>query len=653
MKHLHIDIETFCELDLSEVGVHRYASHPSFKIIIFAFSWDEGATRAINTYHDEYPGQSVPDEVWRALDDPKVIKIAHNAAFEITCISTYFDFELPTNQWYCTMIGAAYLGLPLGLDKVGQVLGLEEQKDARGKALIKLFCMPCKPTKKNEGRTINTPEDMPTEWREFMGYGRQDVRVEKCIDKYTEKFPQLPAHEWAYWRMDLEINAQGITIDREFIEEAIAVNTKVLDEVRDKIKTLTQLENPNSPVQLKKWLEIHLGYPVKSINKEYLADAIDDELLPDIVAEVLALRSMASRSSSSKYATMLNYASEYDDRVRDMFQFYGANRTGREAGRGPQPQNLKKTVNGDLAIIKEAIIKGLAELLYDDVTDLISRMVRTAFIAAEGKKLAVSDFAAIEARVLAWLAGEEWVLDVFKTHGKLYEATAAKMFNVPIESVTKGSAHRAKGKVAALALGYQGASGAMITMGALREGLTEAELPTIVSGWRAANPNIVKFWKELESAARHVIKNKSKYKLIKPYCSLTLSFERGYLFIELPSGRRLAYYGAHLDDGYKIRYWGLDQVKKIWVKMDAYGGLLTENVTQAIARDCLFDAMYRMKDTVSILMHIHDEIVAEAPEDQAQETLEAMEKVMSVSPLWANGLPLEGDGYVSKYYRKD
>lgn len=650
-RHLHIDIETYCDLDVSDVGAYRYAEDPSFKIILFAFRWDEDEVVALDTYYDAFPGESIPVDVYRALTDPQVLKIAHNANFEIVCIGTYFGLSLDAGQWFCTMVAAAYLGLPLSLDKVGQVLGLTHQKDAKGKALIQFFCKPCKPTNKNGGRTVNEPGHDPERWEAFIGYNAQDVRVECEVLKYVSRLPGLPEIERAYWVQDQAINAAGVTIDRGFIEAAIEVNTRVVDEVRQQIIDLTGITNPNSPPQLKAWLKLKLGQDVKSIGKQYLADAVDDTLLPPEVARVLELRAIGSKTSTSKYGTMLDYVCT-DGRIRGLLQFYGANRTGRFSGRGVQIQNLKRTIKGNLEVAKEAVRKGVAELLYDDVPDLISKLVRTALIAAPGRTLCVSDFAAIEARVIAWIAGEEWVLDVFRTHGKIYEATAANMFSVPIEMVTKGSDLRAKGKIASLALGYQGAVGALITMGALREGLQESELPAIVKGWRSANPKIVKLWREIEDAARHVIRNKTSFVLRKPYCTLKFSYERGYLFIALPSGRRLAYFGATVE-GAKIRYYGLDQVKKIWVKMDAYGGLLTENITQAIARDCLTDAMYRMKDDTFILMHIHDEIVAEAPDALATDTLDRMNDMMAVSPVWAKGLPLKGDGYTSKYYRKD
>lgn len=652
MKHLHIDIETRCDLDVGDVGVYRYAEDPTFSIILFAYSWDDGATVVIDTSTDEYPGESIPADVWLALTDPTVQKIAHNANFEIVCIGTFFGLELNTRQWFCTMIAAAYLGLPLGLDKLSQVLKLTEQKDAKGKALITYFCKPCRPTKKNKGRTQNLPEHDPEKWEAFKEYNAQDVRTEQEVYKYISRFPGLPEREREYWVLDQIINATGITVDREFIEAAIDANAQFISEVRGEIVSLTGVDNPNSLPQLKGWLREELGYEVPSMAADYIADAIDGGMIPDHVRRLFELRQYASNTSISKYDTILAYACE-DSRIRGLLQYYGANRTGRFAGRGPQIQNLKRTLKKGILTAREAVRKGVADLLYDNLPDIISRLTRTALVAADGCSLVVSDFSAIEARVLAWEAGEDWVLDVFNSHGLIYEATAANMFNVPLDQV-KAMGLRPKGKVATLALGYQGASGALIAMGALREGLDEAELPAIVNAWRSANPKIVKFWREVEQAAKHVITKKTSYILRKPYCSIRFSYDRGYLFIELPSGRRLAYYGAAVEKG-RITFWGLDQVKKLWCKMTTYGGSLVENITQAVARDCLCDAMWRLyyDELIKILMHIHDEIVSEAPDDEAEEILERMNNIMSVGAPWAGGLPLAGDGYISKYYKKD
>lgn len=653
MKHLHIDIETYCDRDVGDVGVYRYAEDASFKIILFAYSFEGKGVTIVDTSNDGFPGESIPSEVWLALTDPGVLKIAHNANFEFVCISTHYGLALDLKQWFCTMIGAAYLGLPLSLDKIGQVLGLSQKKDTRGKALITYFCKPCKPTKKNLGRTRNLPEHDPDKWEEFKEYNGQDVRTEKEIYSYISRFQMLPETERGYWILDQIINATGITVDLELVNAAIEANTGFIGNVHDEIVRITGIDNPNSLPQLKAWLFRELGHEVHSLGKDYLADAIDGGFLPEHVERVLQLRQLGSKTSISKYDAFRAYACK-DGRIRGLLQFYGANRTGRFSGRGPQIQNLKRTLKKGMDTAREAVRKGIANLLYDDVSEVISRITRTALVAADGYSLIVSDFSAIEARVLAWEAGEDWVLDVFRTHGKIYEATAANMFHVPLEMVTKGSDLRAKGKIATLALGYQGAAGALVAMGALREGLDEAELPAIVKAWRSANPGITRLWREVENAAKHVIKNKTSYILRKQYCNLKFIYDRGYLFIELPSGRRLSYYGATVDNG-KISYWGVDQTKKIWCKQDTYGGSLVENITQAIARDCLCDTMMRIyyDAGLPILMHIHDEVVSEAPDEQAENALKMMYDIMAVGPTWAKGLPLQGDGYISKYYKKD
>ena len=518
--------------------------------------------------------------------------------------------------------------------------------------MITYFSKPCRPTKANGERTRNLPEQAPEKWEAFKEYNRQDVRTEQEIYRYLTRFPGLSEREWEYWRLDQVINGTGIRIDRELVEAAIVANSAFTEIVREEIVRLTGVENPNSLPQLKRWIEDQTGEPVGSLNKEELGDALKSEFLPADVRRVLELRQLSSKTSVSKYDAMLSYACS-DDRVRGLLQFYGANRTGRWAGRGVQVQNLKRTLKKGIETAREAVRKGVADLLYDDLPEVLSRLIRSALVAREGYLLAVSDFSAIEARVIAWLAGEEWVLDVFRTHGKIYEATAANMFGVPIEMVTKGSALRDKGKVSTLALGYQGGAGALVKMGALRAGLNEAELPALVRSWRAANPHIVKFWHDIEQAAKHVILHKTQHLLRRPYCSLRLAYDRGYLFIELPSGRRLAYYGATVENG-KLSYWGIDQTRKTWAKTDTYGGSLTENITQAVARDCLAAAMLEMhREGLSILMHIHDELVVEVAAGRAAETLERMNEIMKIAPAWAEGLPLKGDGYVSPYYKKD
>lgn len=642
---LHIDIETYSETSI-KAGVYKYVADPAFEVLLFAYQYDDGPVKVV----DLAQGDQLPRMVLADLVDPGVTKYAHNAPFEVVALRAWTGILLDWSQWRCTMVMAAYLGLPLKLEHVAKVLHLTEQKDTKGKALIKYFTEPVKTPKAKDGfRTRNLPHHAPEKWAAFVEYNAQDVRTEVEVEKWCDQFPGLPANEWAYWVMDQEINDRGVAIDVELVEAANEANGAFLEGVHAEMRQLTGIDNPNSLTQLKAWF-VHQGVEVKSLNKEALEDLGADGSLPGNVARLVELRRLGSKASVSKYDAMLLYRGE-GDRIRGLFQFYGANRTGREAGRGVQLQNLKRTPSKGIEVAREAVRKGLADLLYDDVPELISKLVRTALVAPPGRTFAVSDFAAIEARVIAWLAGEEWVLDVFKSHGKIYEATAARMFSIPIEKITKGSPMRQKGKVASLALGYQGASGALITMGALREGLTEEELPAIVHKWRQANPNVVKFWRKLEAAARMVVERRTRYTLTLPYTSIGFSFERGHLFITLPSGRRLAYYGATVRSG-KLEYWGLDQIRKVWCRQNTYGGKLAENVTQAIARDCLFDSMDRMA-YLAIVMHVHDEIVAECNEAEGPEVLAGMEKIMAVSPVWANGLPLKGDGFVTPFYKKD
>lgn len=649
MRHLHIDIETFSAYSLKDGGVYRYAQDPSFEIILFAYAWDGEEVTVIDmTDTDDHAGY-LPDDVEAALTDPNVLKIAHNANFEMVCIQEYFGLKMHPEQWFCTMVGAAYLGLPHSLDKVSQVLNLTEQKDSKGKALINYFCAPCKPTKRNGGRTRNLPHHDPEKWELFKSYNAQDVRTEGEVYTYLQRFPPMPAIEWAYWQQDQAINARGVQVDPAFIDAAIEANLEFLQGVHVELKELTGVDNPNSLAQLKAWINAEGATGVTTLNKETIEDLLKEpSYLPWTIKRALQLRQLGSKTSVSKYDAMRAYMCS-DGRIRGLLQFYGANRTGRFAGRGVQVQNLKRTMGKGLLVAREAVVKGVVDLLYDDVPEVISQLVRTAIIAAPGKSLVSSDFSAIEARVVAWLAGEEWQLEVFNTHGKLYEATAAKMFSLPVESIGKDL--RQKGKVAALALGYQGGSGALVTMGALRQGLTEAELPAIVRAWRSANPAIVKLWGKVETACKMVVEKKTDYKLALPYTSLYFQYDRGYLFITLPSGRRLSYYGATVKDR-KLFYYGVDQTKKIWTRIDTYGGSLVENIVQAIARDCLVDAMYRLKH-LPIVMHVHDEIVLEADDDVARDRLHEMNAVMAVSPAWGVGLPLSGAGYISKYYKKD
>jgi DNA polymerase len=668
-RELHNDIETFCELDLTKVGVYKYSTHESFEITIFAYAFDDDEPTYIDCTNDAYPGESIPVEVWEALTDPNVLKIAHNANFEIVCMTNYYKLDLDPAQWFCTQVAALYLGLPSSLGDIAKALKLEDQKDAKGKALIKYFAMPCKATKVNGGRTRNLPHHDPVKWQQFCNYGAQDVKTEHGILKYIRQYVPMPAIEWIYWQQDQRINGRGIHIDVELVNETLAVWAEVMEEVRQEICDYTGVSNATSLPQLKEWLAGQ-GFEMESMAKEALQDAIDDEDTPEAVRHLLRLRQLSSRTSASKYSTALKYLCD-DGKVYGQIKFYGAGRTGRFAANGIQIHNLKKMLAKELSgktsekahakivTAREAVRKHLISILYDDPTDIISQLIRSIFIAGPGNKIVSCDYAAIEARVLGWLAGEDWKLEVFRTHGKIYEATAAKMFGVPIEEIVKGHPLRAKGKVSELALGYQGAKGAMLTMGALREGLTEEELPGLVSIWRKANPNTVTFWREVEDAFKTCFRERRTVKLRKKYTSLTFIYDRGYVFIELPSGRRLAYHGVQLKPGRygeSITYWGIQQEPgkpKIWRQIDTYGGKLVENITQAVARDCLVECMYAMDNDIDIIFHVHDEIVAEEPEETAEDCLRYMQECMSISPIWAPDLPLGGEGYISDFYKKD
>lgn len=678
MKTIRIDVETYCDLDLKKVGVYKYVEHASFDMLFLSYMTDNDEVVRL----DIKSGDVLPFRLRQDLVDPNVRKTAHNVPFEVVTIRKFFGLDLDWTQWRCTLVKAAYLGLPLGLGDVAKVLRLSDQKDAKGTALITYWSKPCKPTKANGGRLRNLPEHNVEKWEQYGQYNEQDVRTEAAVQAYCEASPDLPPVEWKYWEMDQRINDRGIYIDREFVEAAIRESSNYQTAVLAEMHSICGIDSPKKLQRLKAWIFQESGVELTKLDKEFYKDFEPSEW-PDHVARVLELREAGSRASVDKYDAMLRYLNE-DSRVRGILQFYGANRTGREAGRAIQPQNMKKNFDNDgqlageakrlgvsvaavkavvgssLETAREAVRKGLASVLYDDVTEVVGMLVRTAMCAPVGKTLAVSDFSAIEARVISWLAGEDWQLDVFRGDGKIYEATASRMFNVPIEQITKGSPLRAKGKVASLALGYQGGAGALITMGALREGLTEDELDPIKSAWRIANPRIVDLWKKVNAAAKHAIEKRTTYKLQLKYTSLIFSYARGFLFITLPSGRRLSYYGAKVEQGPKgarITYWGINNQAgkpKIWMKLDTYGGKLVENITQAVARDCLFDSMLRIdKAGIDIVLHVHDEIVAECEAEAGDETLALMESIMAVSPLWAKDLPLRGDGYVTTIYRKD
>lgn len=646
-SELHIDLETYSEVDIKKGGVYTYVECPNFEITIMAYAFDDEPVVILDLAN----GDEIPEEVLEALDNPEILKWGHNSHFELACLSQHLGYELPAESWRCTMVASAYLGLPLSLDMVAKVLGLENQKDAKGKALIKYFACPCKPTKTNGGRTRNLPHHDPDKWAQFLGYCGQDVEVEREIHRYSKTVNEMPQSEWDYWLDDLTITRRGVSVDWDLVESAIDVCDAEMLEIHEDLTTITGLENPNSIAQLKVWLSEELGEEITDLTQQGVKDLLARPDISKKVAKVLDLRLRGSNTSVAKYKTMLRYKCK-DGRIRGIIQFYGANRTGRFAGRAVQVQNLKRTPDKGLDTARTAVLTGMAPVLYDDVAELVSTLVRTTLIARGTRKIVSCDYSAVEARILAWVAGEDWVLDVFNTHGLLYEATASKMFGIPMEDITKP--WRSKGKVASLALGYQGARGALEAMGALRSGLTEEELPELVRAWRASNPNIVKLWKHLEGYARATIKTRKTHTLQLKYTQIVFEFKRGYLIITLPSGRKLHYYGAHLDSKGKICFWGMHQQKKMWCVLNTYGGSLAENITQAIARDCLVEAVHIMQyEGVYITFHVHDEIVGDSNRLDPDQTLTDMQRVMNLTPDWAEGLPLSGEGYVSNYYKKD
>lgn len=652
MKYLEIDIETFSSADLKKAGMYAYTEAPDFEILLFAYAVDFGEVHVV----DLAQGESLPEKILIALTSPYVLKIAHNAAFERTAIRKHYKTALPVEQWLCTMAYAAQLGLPLSLDAAAKALKLPAEKDASGKALIKYFTMPCKPTKANGGRTRNLPEHAPEKWQQFKDYNRQDVIVERGILEKI-RFFEIPEMEKRLWCLDQKINDAGVMVDQQFVKNAIRIDLTHKEILTKEAVALTGLDNPNSVAQLKNWFIGNCNYEINSFNKEAIPEVMDAVKDMEVPKRVLELRQEMSKTSIKKYAAMASAVCR-DGRIRGLLQYYGANRTGRWAGRLVQVQNLKRidddfTSSIDLArnLVREGDLDML-ELLFESVPDVLSQLIRTAFVAPEGSRFIVVDFSAIEARVIAWLAGEKWRLDVFSTHGKIYEASAAQMFRIPIEDVTKGSEYRQKGKIAELALGYGGGPGALIQMGALRKGLTEDELPKLVAMWRNANRKIVNYWYEVENAAYAAVNDRTTTTIRH---GIKFFMEKGVLFIQLPSGRRLSYLRPQIRDnrfgGESIVYEGMNQTTKQWGRQETYGGKLVENLCQAIARDCLADAMLRLDAAgYKIVMHVHDEIVMETPEGKG--SLKEVEQIMGTPIPWAKGLPLAADGFESEYYKK-
>ena len=650
MRTLALDLETYSGVDLKKTGVYAYTGSQDFKILLLAYAFDDGPVAII----DLASGEKLPPEVLQALTDPTVIKTAFNANFERTCLTRYLSTPMPSEQWRCSQAHALTLGLPASLEGVAKCLKLPQQKMQEGKLLIRFFSMPCRATKSNGGRTRNLPEHDPVKWELFKTYCKQDVEVERSIRQKLNNYP-MPEQELRLWFLDQKINDYGVRVDMGLVENAIRCDEMYQEKLVEEARHLTGLENPNSPAQLKSWLEDKHGIQIESMAKDMVAEALAEVANP-IAKRALELRQEMSRTSVKKYEAM-DRAVCADERVRGLLQYYGAS-TGRFSGRLVQIHNLPRNNMSDLDLARRLLSSGdyeALELLFDSVPDVLSQLIRTAFIPSPGHRFIVSDFSAIEARIVAWLAGEKWVIDTFNDHGKIYEMTASKMFRVPMELIVKGRPEyelRQKGKVACLACGYQGSVGALIAMGALKMGLQESELPEIVAAWRKANPKIVKLWWDLEAAAIRAVKDRTVQNLQR---NVKLFYKAGVLFMQLPSGRSLAYVRPRieLDERFgrdKLSYEGVELGK--WCRIDTYGGKLAENLTQAIARDCLVESLLRLDAAgYKIAFHVHDEAVLDVPHGFG--SLKEVEAIMSEPIDWAPGLPMRAESFEADYYKKD
>ena len=657
---LSIDVETFSDVDLKKCGVYKYAESPDFEILLFGVSVDGGEV----TVYDLTSGDTVPEEIIKALSDDSVIKWAYNASFERVCLSVWLRRNYPQHfssysieedtvrnyldpsSWRCSLVWGAYMGLPLSLEGIGKVLKLENQKMAEGKALIRYFCVPCKPTKANGGRTRNLPEHDPVKWSTFIAYNKRDVETEMAIQQKLSKFP-VPDFLWEEYHLDQEINDRGIQLDMVLVEQAIAIDERSREELSAKMQQLTALENPNSVQQMKEWLTKH-GLEVDSLDKKAVKELL--KTAPPELAEVLELRRQLAKSSVKKYQAMQNAVCA-DGRARGMFQFYGANRSGRWAGRLIQLQNLPQNHMTHLEDARRLVRAGdyaLLSALYDSVPEVLSELIRTAFVPRDGYKFIVSDFSAIEARVLSFLAGESWRLKVFAENGDIYCASASAMFHVPVEKHGQNSHLRQKGKIAELALGYGGSVGALKSMGALEMGLAEEELQPLVDAWRTSNPNIVQLWWDVDNAVKTTVRQR----LDTETHGIRFRYRSGMLFIILPSGRQLCYVkpkmGTNKFGGESVTYEGVGSTKK-WERIESYGPKFTENVVQAISRDILMYAI-RTLSHCFIVGHVHDELIIECGMDVS---LDAICEQMGRTPPWIKGLNLRADGYETMFYKKD
>lgn len=649
MKSLGIDLETFSSIDLNKSGAFKYCEADDFEILLFGCSINGSSEVQV---YDLAQGEKLPKDIIEALTDDSVIKWAFNASFERICLSRFLGLPAGTYlnpvSWRCTMVWSAYLGFPLSLMGVGAVLGLEKQKLAGGKDLIRYFCTPCAPTIANGQKTRNLPSDAPQKWERFVSYNKRDVEVEMAIQGRLAKFP-VPDAVWEEYHLDQRINDRGVLVDRGLVGMAIALDRQSRDELIARMKALTELENPNSVSQVKTWLSEN-GLEVDSLGKKEVKALLG--IAPKELKEVLQLRLQLAKSSVKKYQAMENAACS-DDRVRGMFQFYGANRTGRFSGRLAQLQNLPQNHLEDLETARGLVRSGdyeAVKMLYEDVPDTLSQLIRTAFIPRKGCRFLVSDFSAIEARVLSWLAGETWRNEVFAQNGDIYCATASRMFHCTVTKHGENGHLRQKGKISELALGYGGSVGALKAMGALEMGLEEYELKLLVDAWRQSNPSIVKLWWDVDKAVMKAVREKTTTSTH----GLKFSYESGFLFITLPSGRRLAYVkpriGTNRFESDCVTYEGVGATKK-WERLDTFGGKTAENCTQGISRDILCHAMKNLEALgCRIVMHIHDEVVIEAPLDM---NLRTIETAMAIAPDWAQGLLLNAEGFAIDFYKKD
>nr|DAG25079.1 MAG TPA: DNA polymerase I [Caudoviricetes sp.] len=656
MRHLSIDIETKSSVDIGKAGLYRYAQSDDFEILLFAYRYGSEEVQII----DLAQGETIPKSIVDDLKNPRVVKHAYNAAFEWYCLN-HAGYKTPLAQWRCTMIHGLYCGYTAGLDATGKAIGLpqDKRKLTTGKALIRYFCTPCKPTKNNGKRTWNLPKHAPEKWELFKEYCKQDVVTESEILRRLDAFP-VPDEEEKLWQMDIRMNAFGVKVDSELIRGALQVNEQSTILLETEAKEITGLDNPNSSAQLLDWIHKH-GVEMDNLQKATVAEKLSDTL-PDDVKRALEIRQQLGKTSIKKYVAM-DVAKGNDDRVRGLTQYYGANRTGRWAGRLVQMQNLPrnyiKSLDYARKLVKAQNYDGI-KLLYGNVPDTLSQLIRTAFIPSEGNKFVVADFSAIEARVIAWLAGETWVNEVFATHGKIYEATASQMFHIPIEKIAKGNPEyslRQKGKVATLALGYQGGSNALIAMGALNMGLSEEELPDIVHRWRSANPRIRDLWYAVEEAALAAMQTAQPQAIYNLIFNLEsdIVYGQNFLTVQLPSGRKLYYPRPFLKENQfgkmAIHYYTVGQQTRKWEVTSTYGGKMTENIVQAIARDCLAETLRRIDAKgLQVVFHVHDEVIIDAPMDT---TVEEICDLMAEPIPWAPGLILKGAGFESNYYMKD